>query len=71
LRTPLRRIYTNPDGFIGFIETTISSYLMAWRNPELSMAAKQQTTRQWWDERREHFDLFIASITLVREAHHS
>ena len=24
------------------------------------MAAKQQTTRQWWDDRREHFELFIS-----------
>jgi predicted nucleic acid-binding protein len=38
-----------------YIETTIPSYLTAWRSPELSMAAKQQTTRQWWDERREQF----------------
>jgi len=29
------------------------------------MAAKQQTTRQWWDERREHFDLFISDAVLL------
>jgi len=28
-----------------YLETTIPSYLTAWRSPELSMAAKQQTTR--------------------------
>jgi len=48
-----------------YIETTIPSYLTAWRSPELSMAAKQQTTRQWWDERREHFDLFISDAVLL------
>jgi len=29
------------------------------------MAAKQQTTRQWWDEQREHFDLFISDAVLL------
>lgn len=32
------------------------------------MAAKQQTTRQWWDERREHFDLFISDAVLLEAA---
>ena len=48
-----------------YLETTIPSYLTAWRSPELSMAAKQQTTRQWGDERREHFDLFISDAVLL------
>ncbi|MBW3598932.1 MAG: type II toxin-antitoxin system VapC family toxin [Planctomycetes bacterium] len=48
-----------------YLETTIPSYLTAWRSPELSMAAKQQTTRQWWDERREHFDLYISDAVLL------
>ncbi len=51
-----------------YIETTIFSYLTAWRSPELSMAAKQQTTRQWWDERREHFELFISDAVLLEAA---
>jgi predicted nucleic acid-binding protein len=48
-----------------YIETTIPSYLTAWRSPELSMAAKQQTTRQWWDDRRLYFDLFISDAVLL------
>ena len=32
------------------------------------MAAKQQTTRQWWDDRREHFDLFISDAVLLEAA---
>jgi len=48
-----------------YIETTIPSYLAAWRSPELSMAAKQQTTRQWWDDRRHDFDLFISDAVLL------
>jgi len=48
-----------------YIETTIPSYLTAWRSLELSMAAKQQTARKWWDERREQFDLFISDAVLL------
>jgi len=48
-----------------YLETTIPSYLTAWRSSELTMAAKQQTTRQWWDERRTRFDLFISDSVLL------
>jgi hypothetical protein len=51
-----------------YLETTIPSYLTAWRSPELSMAAKQQITRQWWDERRALFDLFISDAVLLEAA---
>jgi hypothetical protein len=51
-----------------YLETTIPSYLTAWRSPELSMAAKQQTTRKWWDERRDRFDLFISDVVLLEAA---
>ena len=29
------------------------------------MVAKQQTTRQWWDERRQDFELFVSDAVLV------
>lgn len=48
-----------------YLETTIPSYLTAWRSSELAMAAKQQTTRQWWDECRTQFDLFISDAVLL------
>jgi hypothetical protein len=48
-----------------YLETTILSYLTAWRSPELSMAAKQQTTRQWWDDRRGLFELYISDAVLL------
>ncbi|MBC7854459.1 MAG: type II toxin-antitoxin system VapC family toxin [Pirellulaceae bacterium] len=51
-----------------YIETTIPSYLTAWRSPELSMAAKQQTTRLWWDEHRQRFELFISDAVLLEAA---
>ena len=50
-----------------YIETTIISYLTAWPSQKLVMAANQETTRNWWDEERQHFDLFI-SEAVIQEA---
>ena len=47
-----------------YLETTIASYLTAWRSPELVMAARQQITRDWWDNRRTEFDLFMSQIVV-------
>jgi hypothetical protein len=45
-----------------YIETTIPSYLTAWRSPELIMAANQEATRSWWESSRPRYDLFISAI---------
>ena len=47
-----------------YLETTIPSYLTAWRSPELVMAARQQVTREWWDARRDEFELFISQLVI-------
>jgi hypothetical protein len=47
-----------------YLETTIPSYLTAWRSPELVMAARQQITREWWDTRRDDFELFISQLVV-------
>jgi hypothetical protein len=47
-----------------YIESTIPSYLTAWRSPELVMAANQEATRKWWDESRDKFDLFISELVI-------
>jgi hypothetical protein len=47
-----------------YLETTIPSYLTAWRSPELVMAARQQITRDWWDARRNDFELFISQLVI-------
>jgi hypothetical protein len=47
-----------------YLETTIPSYLTAWRSPDLVTAARQQITRQWWDTRRHNFDLFISQLVI-------
>lgn len=50
-----------------YIETTIIRYLTAWRSPQLIMAAHQEATRQWWDDERQHFDLYV-SEAVIEEA---
>jgi hypothetical protein len=47
-----------------YLETTIPSYLTAWRSQEIVMAARQQITRDWWDQRRNEFELFISQVVL-------
>lgn len=47
-----------------YLETTIPSYLTAWRSPDLVMAARQQITREWWDTRRNEFDLYISQLVI-------
>jgi predicted nucleic acid-binding protein len=50
-----------------YLETTIISYLTAWRSPQLIVAAHQESTRDWWDDERHLFDLYI-SEAVVQEA---
>ncbi len=43
-----------------YLETTIPSYLTAWPSRDLVRAAHQQTTREWWEQRRGEFELFVS-----------
>jgi len=47
-----------------YLETTIPSYLTAWRSPELVMAARQEVTRDWWDTRRGDLELFVSQLVI-------
>lgn len=47
-----------------YIETTIPSYLAARPSRDLIRAAHQQLTREWWDTRREQFDLYTSEAVL-------
>jgi hypothetical protein len=49
-----------------YLETTIPSYLTARPSRDLVRAAHQQTTREWWEQRRTEFDLFVSQV-VVRE----
>lgn len=50
-----------------YIGTTVVSYLVARPSRDLVTAAHQQLTREWWDERREEFGIFV-SQAVIREA---
>jgi predicted nucleic acid-binding protein len=50
-----------------YIETTVVSYLTAWTSRDLVRAAQQQQTREWWDVRRDAFEL-VCSELVEREA---
>ena len=43
-----------------YLETTIVSYMTAWPSRDLVMAANQETTREWWTDRKNEFDLYIS-----------
>lgn len=51
-----------------YIETTIPSYLTAWPSRNVVRAAHQQLTRQWWETRREDFDLVVSQLVLDESA---
>lgn len=46
-----------------YIETSIPSYLTAWRNPNLIMAANQELTKEWW-ENNHKFDLYLSAVVI-------
>ena len=40
-----------------YIETSVVSYLTARMSRDLIVAGHQQITQEWWDTRKEDFDL--------------
>ena len=47
-----------------YIESTILSYVVARPARDLLQAARQQLTRDWWDLKREHHELFTSQVVL-------
>ena len=47
-----------------YIETSVISYLCARPSRDLIAAARQQTTREWWDKKRVHYDMFVSAFVL-------
>ena len=43
-----------------YIETSVISYLAARPSRDILVAANQQVTQEWWQVRREQFDLFVS-----------
>jgi predicted nucleic acid-binding protein len=50
-----------------YIETTVVSYLTAWPSRDVVIAGRQQTTRDWWQDAADRFEL-VASGLVVYEA---
>ena len=50
-----------------YIETTVISYLTSRPSRDLRVAAYQQSTQEWWQDRRKAFELY-ASQLVVQEA---
>jgi len=49
-----------------YLETSIIGYLASRPSRDLITAANQQITRDWWDEHRKRYDLYV-SETVVAE----
>lgn len=48
-----------------YVETSVISYLAARTSPtNLRVAANQETTREWWESRRDKFDLYISAVVI-------
>ena len=45
-----------------YLETTIPSYLTAWTSRDPEIAADQQTTKDWWQNRRQEFEVYISEF---------
>ena len=46
-----------------YIETTIPSYLTSWPSAQVVHAGHQISTRDWWDNHRQRFELFTSLVT--------
>ena len=47
-----------------YIESTVVSYLTARPSRDVVIAGHQQVTHEWWDTRRENYDLCVSQLVL-------
>jgi len=47
-----------------YIETSVISYLTAQPSRDVRLAADQKVTRDWWQNERAHFELFVSSFVI-------
>jgi hypothetical protein len=45
-----------------YLETTVVSFLCARTSRDLVQAAHQEVTWEWWESRRQDFDLFVSPV---------
>jgi hypothetical protein len=48
-----------------YVETSIISYLAAYPSRDLVVAAHQQITRDWWQQVRARFELYVSEAVLA------
>jgi len=51
-----------------YIETSIPSYLTARQNNDIRSMANQNTTIEWWENRRTNFDIFVSEFVIAESA---
>jgi hypothetical protein len=51
-----------------YLETSVVSFLTARPSNNLIVAGKQETTRQWWERRRDRYDLFVSQLVIDESA---
>ena len=47
-----------------YLETSFISYLVARPSRDVIVAGHQQTTQDWWDNRRSQFDCFVSQFVI-------
>ena len=47
-----------------YLETTIPSYLTSRPSRDLIVAGHQQVTREWWEKRRDAFQLYVSQLVI-------
>lgn len=45
-----------------YVETSVISYLTARPSRDILIAANQQVTQEWWQERRPNFDVYVSQL---------
>ncbi len=45
-----------------YIETSVISYLVARPSRDILIAANQQVTQEWWQNRRPKFDIYVSQL---------
>lgn len=50
-----------------YLETSIISYLAAKPSRDIIIAAHQELTNEWWENRRKRFDVFVSQL-VIQEA---
>ena len=48
-----------------YLETSIIGYLASRTSSDLVTAGNQTLTREWWDNHREHFELFVSEAVVA------